>query len=256
MSSHHDLSLSFAHRASKLALNAAWVVLNPFEVLFRKGHESLMQVRYIKDWRFGPNPEWFNHEYDLVRFAHERKPHFFERGVYAQEVCKPGMNVLDLCSGDGSVAALFLSPNANKVLAVDFDKSAIEYSRTKWADYKNVEYRVADIRQLNVTPGSFDLVCWDAAIEHFTQEEMDKIFHDIKASMKPNALLHGSTPKKNEDGKAHHDHEYEFSSVEELKEFLSKKFKNVMCWERAHPDRTNFYFRCTDSDTPLAVQTT
>jgi hypothetical protein len=36
--------------------------------------------------------------------------------------------------------------------------------------------------------GIFDNVIWDAAIEHFTEEEIDGIMKNIKARLKPNGI--------------------------------------------------------------------
>lgn len=213
-------------------------------IMYRLG----MTLKFKSEWSVPPYPEWFNHEFDIALFHNWRRPHFFERGVYASELV-PRKRVLDLCCGDGSVAALFLSPLAERVVAVDFDPDAISYARRAWKQATNVSYEVMDIRELDVKDGAFDICTWDAAIEHFTKDEMDRIMAHIKRALTSNGILHGHTIEER-DHEQHHDHEYEFKSVGELKQFLLGYFKSVQVWERVHKDRSNLYFRCSDDKLP------
>lgn len=231
----------------------------PFLLLLKSFGRALyllgLKYEFLLDWGCFPNPEWFDHDYDLAFFPTWRKPHFFERGVYLQEVLKPSDTVLDLCCGDGSVTALFVSPKVKSVVGVDFDASAISAAKQKYGNFSNLSYRQMDIRTLDFPAQSFDLVTWDAAIEHFTQIEMDQIFSSIKKVLKPNGMLAGSTIAK-QDHLQHHDHEHEFESTQELQQFLSRYFPHVYVWERAHDDRVNFYFRCATNNADLSVRST
>lgn len=233
------------NKLKKLALTSIWQAFLPISISARKLYELGATLEFKKDWGTYPNPEWFNHQLDFVFFPKNRQPHFFERGVYASEVVRD-KRVLDICCGDGSVAALFLSPLAKHVLGVDFDPDAIAAAQKRWAEHSNCEFRTMDIRKLDLPKGSFDVCTWDAALEHFTQVEMDQIFNSIKSLLTKDGLLHGSTIKR-QDSVSHHDHEYEFDSVEELRQFLTRYFRNVSVWERVHPDRVNYYFHCSDS---------
>ncbi len=67
--------------------------------------------------------------------------------------------------------------------------------------------------------GAFDVVTWDAAIEHFTQAEMAAIMAGIQGALVPGGILHGSTVQKS-DSWQHHEHEYEFETAAELHTFL------------------------------------
>jgi 2-polyprenyl-3-methyl-5-hydroxy-6-metoxy-1,4-benzoquinol methylase len=231
-------------RLSKMILTGLWSVQRPLTKAAGTFYRLGTALEMAKDWSVPPTPEWFNHELDIAFFPQWRKPHFFERGVYASEVAV-GKRVLDLCCGDGAVAALFVARVAEEVLAVDFDRNAIAHATKRWRDIRNVRYDVMDIRSLNVPAGYFDTVLWDAAIEHFTQAEMDAIMASIKRALKPDGLLHGSTIKRG-DSKQHDDHEYEFESLRELQSFLQSRFKHVVVFERVHQDRIAFYFRCCD----------
>jgi len=216
-------------------------------------YQAGMKYRFQMDWGSLPTPEWFDHEYDLAFFPRLRKAHFFERGVYLQEMLKKSYRVLDLCCGDGSVTALFISPHVESVVGVDFDKSAIASAQRRYSGFSNTSFRQVDIRNLPFKPSEFDFVTWDTAIEHFTQQEMDNIFGSIRSLLKSDGVLAGSTVARQEHLQ-HHDHEYEFESTAELETFLKRYFKNVYVWERPHADRRNFYFRCTDADLNLKAR--
>jgi 2-polyprenyl-3-methyl-5-hydroxy-6-metoxy-1,4-benzoquinol methylase len=228
----------------KKVLTSAWLAAWPFTKTAKAVYHLGMNLQFHKDWGASPSPEWFDHELDFVMFPQRRIVHFFERGVYASEIVE-GKRVLDLCSGDGSVSALFIAPLAKSVLGVDFDKSAVDYANKKWEKFSNCSFQVQDIRNPKIKKGAFDVCLWDAAIEHFTQEEMVQILTSIKSALTQDGVLHGSTNKKSEI-KGHHEHEYEFETLEELKKLVSKYFKHVKVWQREHSDRTNFYFRCSD----------
>jgi len=234
-------------RLKKQILRTAYAATAPITETAKRVHELGMHLQFQRDWGVAPNPEWFNHDLDFALFATRRQPHFFERGVYASEIVG-GKRVLDVCCGDGSVAALFIAPQAKSVLGVDFDPNAIKHARKRWSEYENCRFELMDIRKLDVHAQAFDVILWDAAIEHFTQDEIDHIFGSLKRCMTSDGILHGSSIKKREQ-KSHHDHEYEFATLQELKAFLGKYFRHVEAWERTHPDRTSLYFRC--SDVPL-----
>jgi len=242
MSAHADLSLKT--KVKKLVYTTLWALFLPFSYLGNKLYFFGKNLEFAKDWKAIPNPEWFNHELDLAFFSKWRLPYFFERGIYASEVARD-KKVLDLCCGDGSVSALFISPIAKSVVGVDFDPKAIAHAQRRYGQHENIQFSVMDIRSMNFGPKEFDVCLWEAAIEHFTQNEMDQIISTIKRVVVPGGLLHGHTIKKKAQA-SHHDHEYEFDSLEEMDTFLKKYFSKVEVWERVYKERTNFYFRCVN----------
>ena len=115
-------------------------------------------------------------------------------------------------------------------------------------NFKNskIRYEICDIRS-SIPIGKFDNVIWDAAIEHFTESEINKIMSDIKDRLTDKGILSGYTITARPDGqKMHHDHEYEFSSKEDLMRFLSPYFQRVKIFETDYPDRHNLYFYASD----------
>ncbi|MBY0471634.1 class I SAM-dependent methyltransferase [bacterium] len=235
---------SLKQRIKKTAYTIAWLLVLPFAVFSKRIYKLGMNLQFLKDWRAYPNPEWFNHDLDLVFFQDNRQSQYFERGIYASEIVR-NKRVLDLCCGDGSLAALFVSPLAKSVYSVDYDPSAIAHAKKRWARFGNCEFHVGDIRKLQLQPGSFDVCLLDKAMEYLTVAEMNQVLKLIKSSLASDGVVHGSSTKKSNQ-KSHHEHEHEFQSLVELKAFLEQHFKHVLAFERVRQDHTTLYFRASD----------
>lgn len=125
-----------------------------------------------------------------------------------------------------------------KVTTIDFDQGVINHAK-KYNSAENVEYLLADIRD-KFPKEKFDSIIWDAAIEHFIKEEIQKILSAIKSSLNSNGCLAGYTMVEREDGvKSLHQHEYEFKSKEDLLGVLTPHFRNAKVFETIAPKRHN-----------------
>lgn len=208
-----------------------------------------VQQRY--EWNTPPQPEWFDHYCDQFHAFHKtRNPLWVERGTFGLLAIQQGAKVLELCCGDGFNAYHFYSIRCASIISVDFDKDAIPHAK-KYNQANNVEFRQCDIRTA-MPEGSFDNVIWDAAIEHFTVEEIDQIMRNIKVRLKPGGVVTGYTLKERSDGQlslTHH--EREFTSKEDLKSFFTPHFRNVKIFETIYPSRHNFYFYASDGVLPF-----
>jgi SAM-dependent methyltransferase len=174
---------------------------------------------------------------------------WLERGVFGALALKGG-DVLELACGDGFNARNFYSLRSRRVISCDFDPTA----RRKNAA-PNVEFMQADIR--NAMPkGTFDNIVWDAAIEHFTPNEIASIMCDIKARLVPDGVLSGYTIVERAGGKQLHTHEYEFQDMADLHRFLAPHFTNVKVFETFYPTRHNLYFWASDGTIPFAAEWT
>jgi SAM-dependent methyltransferase len=207
------------------------------------------------------NPEYFDHYLDQYdTWGSTRNSLSFERGVYSNLAIQAKMGVsnegrlprvLELCCGDGYMAHLFYSLNSSEIVGVDFDPHAI--SRAKRVhNAENIEYVCADIRT-DMPQGNFENIIWDAAIEHFTETEIDKIMNSIKSRLSEDGILSGYTIKEDHSsGEFHlHQHEYEFHDKEDLARFFKPYFKNIQVVETVYPNRTNFYFYASDGFLPM-----
>ena len=209
-------------------------------------HKRLMQAQ----WSLEPSPEWFDHQIDLYyQFQNDRNSLWCERGAFGSLALKHG-DLLELACGDGFNAKNFYSLRSKRVVACDFDPTAIATARRK-NSAPNVEFIFADIRS-HMPEGTFENIVWDAAIEHFTPEEIAKIMADIKRRLTPEGILSGYSIVERTDGAKHiHQHEYEFSDMDDLKQFLTPQFKNVKVFQTIFPSRHNLYFWASDSTLPF-----
>lgn len=214
-------------------------------------HHRLLMVQ----WKITPHPEHYDHHIDLYyNWLESRNSLGWERGVYSNLVLK-GKDVLELACGDGFNARNFYSLRSNKVIACDFDPKALRTARRKNST-ANVEYVLADIRY-NMPNGKFDNIVWDAAIEHFTQQETALILQNIKTRLVLDGILSGYTIVEKADGtKSLSHHEYEFKSKEDLLNILEPYFKNIIVFETIYTSRHNLYFWASDGILPFMPQWT
>lgn len=205
------------------------VIVYVFEIeafISRKWASSAHKRLYTADWGIPKNPEFFDHHIDLYyQWQKTRASFWVERGVFGSVALKLNGKVLELACGDGFNTRNFYSLRANNIIACDFDSSAIKTAKRK-NQAPNVEFLLADIRD-NMPEGSFDNIVWDAAIEHFTPDEIIKIMTNIKKRLLPGGVLSGYTIVEEPDKKSLEQHEYEFKDMEDLKRFLTPHFKHV-----------------------------
>ncbi len=215
------------------------------------------RLQYFLEWTGSDDPEYFDHFIDAYYLWPSTKSALpWERGVFSAYAIQSNFNgierprVLELCCGDGFMTNYFYSLHAEEIIAVDFDPIAIGIAQKRNLS-KNVDFKVCDIRN-SLPIGQFNNVVWDAAIEHFTESEIDSIMRNIRESLTNDGILSGYTVLENESGAKHlHQHEYEFKSKDDLARFFSPYFTNVQILETQYPSRSNLYFYATNGELPL-----
>lgn len=209
-------------------------------------HRRLMAVLYS----IPPHPEHFDHHIDLYyQWRLYRNPVWLERGVYGN-LALHGGSLLELSCGDGFNTRNFYSLRSKRVVACDFDPKAIKDAMRK-NSAPNIDYVLADIRT-GMPEGLFENIVWDAAIEHFTEDEIDGILKDIKLRLTENGILSGYTIVEKKDGTKYlDDHEYEFKNKEDLLRFFTPHFKHVTVFETIDPSRHNLYFWASNGTLPF-----
>lgn len=212
----------------------------------QNAHGRLMTIQ----WSVPPQPEHFDHTIDLFyQWPTLQKSFWVERGVFSGLTLQGG-KVLELACGDGFNARYFYSLRVEEVIACDFDEKAINTAQRKNAS-ANITFQLADIRT-DMPQGKFENIIWDAAIEHFTPDEISLIITNIKARLAYNGILSGYTIVERDDGtKSLSHHEYEFKSKDDLLRFFLPHFKRVKVFESIHPDRHNLYFWASDGILPF-----
>lgn len=222
---------------------------------------SAHRLQYVVEWSVD-NPEYFDHFIDSHYQWHAMRQSFpWERGVYSSLALQATRGdrlptVLELCCGDGFMTYHFYSSQADTITSLDFDPEAIASAR-KNCSAPNIRYVLGDIRT-DMPTGQYDNIIWDAAIEHFTEDEITSLMSTIKDRLAPGGILSGYTIVEPEHGGKHlHQHEYEFHDKADLARFLEPWFANVQVFETVFPSRTNLYFYASDAslpfDRPLAL---
>ena len=226
-------------------------VLKGLNFLVRKVSAFTHFAQFAVQWGFDPRPEWFDHFLDQHwQFSAKNNGLWVERGVFSRLVMKPQSRMLEICCGDGFNARHFYSSRAASIIALDFDKDAIPHAK-RYNSTPNITYVQRDIRE-GLPTGPFDNIVWDAAIEHFTEAEIDKIMREIVERLGSDGILSGYTLTVDASGKKSNAlHEYEFKDKEDLRRFFTPHFKFVKVWETIYPTRHNLYF--VASQTPVEV---
>jgi SAM-dependent methyltransferase len=225
--------------------------LKGLNFLIRKLSAFTHFAQFAVQWYPKPRPEWFDHYLDQHwQFSAKNNSLWVERGVFSRLVLKPNSRMLEICCGDGYNAKHFYSSRAASITALDFDKDAIPHAR-RYNSAPNISYVEQDIRS-GLPPGPFDNIVWDAAIEHFTEAEIDNIMRELVERLGSDGILSGYTLTEDASGKKSNLlHEYEFKDKEDLRRFFTPHFKYVKVWETIYPTRHNLYFAA--SQTPIEV---
>jgi SAM-dependent methyltransferase len=210
--------------------------------LVRKFSAFTHYIQFLVQWGPKPRPEWHDHFLDQHwQWAATNNSLWVERGVFSRLVMKQNSKMLEICSGDGFNARHFYSSRASSILALDFDKDAVNHAK-RYNGGSNITYIRQDIRD-GLPAGPFDNVVWDAAIEHFTETEINQIMRELVQRLGPNGILSGYTLTETADGKKSNAlHEYEFKDKEDLRRFFTPHFKFVKVWDTVYPTRHNLYF--------------
>lgn len=219
--------------------------------LARRWVASSHKRLFMAQWGLKPEPEHFDHSIDLFyRLPVEGASFWLERGVFGSLAMKGG-DTLELACGDGFNAKHFYAAKSARVIAVDFDPAAIRTAMRK-NPAANVIYLLADIRE-GLPMGSFSNVVWDAAIEHFTPEEIHSILRRVKERLMPDGVFSGYTLRALPNGRrSHPDHEYEFVDPADLERFLTPHFRNVRVFETDCSERQNLYWWASDGPIPFS----
>jgi SAM-dependent methyltransferase len=116
-----------------------------------------------------------------------------KRYEFALPWCR-GRDVLDGACGVGYGTA-HLAREAGRVVGVDRDEGAIAYARAHYAA-ANVEFRVADLLDLDLPDASFDVVCSFETIEHLP--DPDAFLLEVTRVLRPGGTFLVSTPRSDE----------------------------------------------------------
>jgi len=241
----HKTLIKFSNAMGRTRALRFWRRVNP--IVRRLAAATHWQQHYAQ-FGMGETTEWMDHYIDMYhQWPVDGVFLFAERGIYNCAAIRPGAKLLDLCCGGGFNTKHFYANQGSRVVGADFDPDAIAYAKANNAA-NNIDFVLCDIRE-GIPSGPWDNICWDAAIEHFTADEIQAIMGSIKSQMTGSGILSGYTFV--EPGGANAYHEIAFTSCEDLKRFFTGHFRNVRVWETFNAGRHNLYFYASDGPVPF-----
>jgi ubiquinone/menaquinone biosynthesis C-methylase UbiE len=94
-------------------------------------------------------------------------------------------NVLEIGCGRGAFARR-LAERSQRVLALDLSPEMIRLARERSAQFPNIEFQLADVREVPFNIASFDCIATIATLHHLPFPEM---LLKMKAALKPGGIL-------------------------------------------------------------------
>jgi len=239
-------------------------IINFLAQFSSKVTEKFYGLLMMIEWGRNPPPEWMDHDQDYFYQTRAKgKTYFLERGalpkIFASELIEDyknikSLNVLDLCSGDGFYSQLFFHDVAKNITMIDLEIKAINRTKQrskKLPFLKNINFNyinanildesIDEILKKNNLDIKYDVIIFNAAIEHFKEEQVSEIFSSCKKILSQKGLVFGYTLVEDEDHIFEH-HEILFKNKSDLKKLVSKNFKNVECFQSLSETRHNLYF--------------
>ena len=113
------------------------------------------------------------------------------RYVLAGELVS-GLTVLDAACGEG-YGSSYLASRASHVTGVDISQDSISHARSRYAA-ENLDFDVADCRDLPFGDGQFDCVISFETLEHLVEQEA--LLHEFRRVLAPGGFLMISSPDK------------------------------------------------------------
>ena len=213
--------------------------------------EALYQKRLDLAWGPGViSPEHFEHRIDQFLWRN-RNSFWVERGVFNNITISSNAKVLELSCGDGFFAHHFYSQLAKSCECVDIDKDAINYSKKYHSSRGNIQYYCEDINTY-IPKNTYNNIIWDAAIEHFSPENIDSLVKKYSQFLETDGIFSGYTLQEKDTGVLQHaDHLCEMRDKEHLAKFFTPYFKNVLILETIHSERVNYHFFASNGPIPF-----
>ena len=233
-------------------------------------------VLFKMDWGKLPPTEWMDHDQDnFYQFSSNGSFLHLERGIlnrllvsnfffntqdYQVLKVKKNLNILDLCSGDSYISQKFFFDCAKNIVSIDLDKSALNRGQLRKKRHKYLNYNhfffQSDIEKENIKnlllknnlKLKFDIVLFNAAIEHFKNEELEFIFSSIKEVMNEKSLIFSYTIVEDQNNPIFlpDHHEMFFNNKEELEKIFKRYFYHTKSFETLVNGRWNIYCAATN----------
>jgi ubiquinone/menaquinone biosynthesis C-methylase UbiE len=201
------------------------------------------RLLFSAQWEY-KTPDWFDHRHHFLDPENHSKDFWAFSATNILKCMPLGGTLLNLCCGDGFYDHHFFSKRAASILALDINPAAIAVAKRKHRA-PNIEYRLANVLELEVPPESYDTVCIRGAIEHFNEEHQQLIFRKALNALKPGGYFCGDTvANKDTDSVILEAHEHEWQDESEMLRDLKKTFTNIETASFVSADRVTLLWSC------------
>ncbi len=133
----------------------------------------------------------YNKKIDFETLDMFQKSHY-KRYEYALEIIRANDVCGDFACGTG-YGSVMLSKKAKKAIGADINGEVIAAIQKRYKNVKNVQFITADLLNLSFN-SEFDNVISFETVEHFTEENIFKLFQVFSKCLKPKGKLIISTP--------------------------------------------------------------
>lgn len=115
------------------------------------------------------------------RWDHNRHYHAY----LLKHVPRPCLEALDVGSGTGAFSRS-LAERSGRVLGIDLSPQMVRVAASTSHDYTNLEYRVADVMELDLPDEQYDCIASIATLHHMP---METALRKMKAALRPGGTL-------------------------------------------------------------------
>ena len=194
-------------------------------------------------WGYG-NPDWFDHRHHFLDPEEQCNDFWAMSADNVIQVLPLDGRLLNLCSGDAFYDYYFFRHRCREIVCVDVGRETYRhYLRHHQAP--NIAYHLADVLSFQAPPASFDAVVIRGAIEHFSQDNQQKIFRMALAALKPGGWFCGDTPANKDQGhKFLEEHEYEWVDEAQMRTELGRVYDKVETQTLFSKTRETLFWRC------------
>lgn len=251
-------------------------LLNCLSLFFVKLSSFLYYLQMKLDWGKIPQTEWMDHDQDtFYQFNSNGSFLHIERGILARKELisfffkerefknlkiEKKINILDLCSGDSYISQKFFFDCSKNIVSIDIDPNALKRGKKRlgFNNYMNknhfflkLDIEKETIKNLLIDNNlnlDFDFVLFNAAIEHFKEDQLDFIFKSLREVLAIKSLIFTYTIVEDQNNQRYlpDHHEMFFDDKFQLEHLLKKYFNFTKSFETLVNDRWNIY--CVASD--------
>lgn len=142
--------------------------------------------------------------YNLHVSSYENKfidfPNYIKKIKAFCSILEPGASILDVGCGPGNVEKLLVESGKEfRILGIDLSEEMIKHARSNVVS-PNVEFKVGDIRNIELEVGRYDAVIASFCLPHLTDKEAEKLIQDISRVLRDGGRLYLSCMEGNKSG--------------------------------------------------------